>query len=503
MTTSSLDIGALLTKAAEIAKDPHRFGEYYNDPVGFQRDILGWEPWGKQIEVLEALVTNTRIAVKSGHGTGKTRDAAGAVLWWTYAREGLVVTTAPTKEHVEDVLWREINMLARNSKVSLPGECTATRHRITDTWYADGITTNKPGAFQGRHHPRLLMVIDEAAGVEEAIHLEAAMLATGEENCILLIGNPTTTSGTFYDAFNRYTNWKRITISCFDHPNVVSGNEGILGAVTRGWVDEQRLKWGESSALWHSRVLGEFPSISNRGVIPPAWVDRAQDEERRISELEHAVTENIPRVGGLDVARYGENVCVCVIRRGDAVETILSWSHASLMETTGRAMEIIEKYQLPALVVDASGIGAGVCDRLRENGAPVFDYNGGHRAFTPSTFSNRRTELWWTLRTRFEKQRIWIPRIFDAAGHDQLKADLIAPQYDIISSGRIRVETKESLMQRNIKSPDYADALTMSFALDEDPLAVAPTVPGPTVADSTELFPSGNLSDFPSLPSGF
>lgn len=501
--TSNVDLHSIVLKAQEVAKDPYRFAEYADRPVDFQIEILGWTPWSKQAEVLEAVATHQRVAVKSGHGSGKTRDAAGVVIWWLYARQGLVVTTAPTKEHVEDVLWREINFLIQNSKVPLPGECTATRHKITDTWYADGITTNKPGAFQGRHHPRLLVVIDEAAGVEEAIHLEAGMLATGEKNCILMIGNPTTMSGTFHDAFHKFSTWRRIHISCLEHPNVVSGKEVIPGAVTRGWVEEQKLKWGEHHPLWYSRVLGEFPIISNKGVIPLVWVDRAHNEDKRQAALLEAATANIPRVAGLDVARYGENLCVCIIRRGDAVEFVESWSHMTLMETAGKAMKLIEDYGIKALIVDASGIGAGVADRLREQGAPVYDYNGGHRAFTPASFSNRRSELWWGLRTRLEKERIWLPRVLDGRGYDQLEADLVAPEYNIQSSGRIQIETKEKLLDRGIKSPDYADALTMSFALDQDPLAIEPEIPSNTVVDRNEILVTNDEQPFDQLPYGF
>lgn len=464
--TTKLTVQDLLAKAQEVAKDPYRFAALADDPHRFQVEVLGWIPWQKQVDVMEAVRDNRRVAVRSGHGTGKTRTAAGVVLWWLYARQGLVVTTAPTKEHVEDVLWREINELAARSRVKLPGEITAVRHKITETWYADGITTNKPGAFQGRHHPRLLIVIDEAATVDELIHIEASTLATGDENCIFLIGNPTTTSGTFYEAFHKRGPWKLIHISCFDHPNVVGNKEIVKGAVTRTWVEEQRTKYGENSPFWFARVLGDFPKISNRGVIPLAWVERAQNNIKWKEALASAEDERIPLVAGLDVARYGDNRTVMVLRRGDAIVEILAWSGKNLMETVNVVSGIIKSRSIQLTVVDASGIGAGVLDRLLEMGQPVMGYNGGHRAFTPSTFTNRRTEMWWALRQRFEKERIWLTKDVP----DELQSDLIAPQYAINPSGKIQLETKEQLLDRGIPSPDYADALVMCFAMDEDPL---------------------------------
>lgn len=471
----------IIEKAKEVENDPYRFGAYMDDPIGFCHDVLGVVLWSKQEEVLLAIRDHRRLAVRSGHGTGKTFVSACACLWWLYSRQGLVVTTAPTWEHVSSVLWREINEIAHHAQVKLPGEQFQTERRVTDSWYAVGLSTNTPSAFQGRHHARLLVVVDEAPGVAEQVHLEISTLATGEKNCIFMVGNPTTTSGTFYEAFKLPDIWKCLKISCLEHPNVISGIEGIPGAVTTSWVNERKFTWGENHPFWYSRVLGDFPKISNKGVIPLGWVERAQNEEQRQTALQLAIAERQPRIGGLDVARYGDNQCVLTVRRGDAIEFQEAWSHLSLMETTGRALRAIADLGLKALVVDAAGVGAGVYDRLIEQNAPVYGYNGGHRAFTPGSFTNRRTEMWWSLRTRLEKQRLWL-----APNCERLVADLIAPEYDINSSGRIKVETKETLLDRGIRSPDFADSLILCFAMEENPEAeLAP--PKPWNSDHVEM----------------
>src|SRR5258708_27087697 len=151
--------------------------------MGFCKEVLGVNLWSKQLEVLKATIHHRRIAVRSGHGVGKTFVVACLVLWWLFARQGLVVTTAPTWEHVEGVLWREILMLWGHARVPLPAKDNQTELKIDKTWYAIGLSTNIPSAFQGRHHPRLLVVMDEAPGVNEQVHLEISTLAVGEENC--------------------------------------------------------------------------------------------------------------------------------------------------------------------------------------------------------------------------------------------------------------------------------------------------------------------------------
>lgn len=460
---------AILAKAKEVENDPYRFKSLEGKPKQFVEQVLGVQLWSKQLEILESATKHRRLSVRSGHSVGKSFSVACLVLYWLYAMQGVVVTTAPTWDHVKDVLWKEVEKLWTKAIVKLPGDFLETELKISRTWNAYGLSTNKPSAFQGRHDGRFLFIIDEAAGVPEQVHLEIGNCATGKENHIVLIGNPTSTSGTFYESHNKRGVWKRLHISCLEHPNIVHGREIIPGAVTVEWVEEKRLEWGENHPFWYSRVLGEFPKISNKGVIPLGWVEAAQNEAKRLEVLEDAKSKRIPRVGGLDVARYGENNTVLFVRRGDAIEHAESWSGKSLMETVALAMKAIKDWELKTLVVDASGIGAGVVDRMLELRAPVFAYNGGHRAFTPDSFSNRRSELWWGLRTRFEKQRIWLP-----PGLDKLVGDLIAPEYGLMPSGRIQVESKEKLLDRGVKSPDWADALVQCYAMDEDPLAVEP-----------------------------
>lgn len=496
-------LARVLDVVEAVQTDPLRFGVYENDPVGFCTGPLGIEHlWLKQQEVLAAVASKPRISVRSGHSVGKTFIAACTAIWWLYARRGIVVTTAPSKEHVEDVLWREIAERFRHAPVRFPGAQTLTEHRIDNTWYAVGITAKNSDSFQGRHHPRLLVIVDEPTGVSEEIHLAISTLTTGVQNAILMIGNPTLNVGTFADSFKHPDIWHAIKISCLDHPNVIEGREVIPGAVTREWLAERRRMWGEHHPFWGPRVLGEFPQISVRGVIPLGWLERAQDAAKQQEALAKAELDRVPRIGGLDVARYGDNACVLTIRRGDAVEEIETWAHKSLMETTGMAVRAIRDRELKLLVVDAAGLGAGVADRLLELHQPILAYNGGHRAFTPSTFGNRRSELWWHLRSRFEQQRLWLPQ----ATPPLLLRDLLAPEYEIASSGRLRVETKEQLLNRGFPSPDFADSLVMCFAAEENPDLVEPVKPGPEQDPwPGQAVENAGWSDAPfaNLPAGF
>src|SRR5690554_1617215 len=94
--------------------------EYDGDPVRFFREVLGVEPWAKQREILEAVRDHRRVAVRAGHGVGKTFVLAGLSLYWLYAHRGMVKSTAPTKRMTQNLLWGEIHRLRANARIRLP-----------------------------------------------------------------------------------------------------------------------------------------------------------------------------------------------------------------------------------------------------------------------------------------------------------------------------------------------------------------------------------------------
>lgn len=450
-------LGEAMQKAAEVKGDPRRFAAYRDRPVAFARDILGVELWGKQKDILKAIVANRRTSCRSGHGTGKTFVAAVATIWWLYARQGLVVTTASTWGQIERVLWREIGNLWRNAKVPLPGQSFATELRVEPGWNAIGISVDNPTAFHGVHHPDLLVIIDEAPGVEDKVHDAIASLTTATGNRVFMIGNPTETSGRFYDTFERDIGWARIHISCLDHPNVVAGQEVYPGAVTREWVEERRMEYGEDSPLFAVRVLGEFPSSADNQLLPRSAVEAA------MAKPQYGMTDSKdPIIMSVDVARYGSNRSVIAYRQGNRIVALESWQGKDTVETTGRVAEAYRQspVEVSAIIVDETGVGGGVVDQLLAMGLPVIGFNAGSRSSQPDRFDNLRTEGWWRLREALVKGDLTLPR------HEQLRRDLIAPVYSFSATGKIRAERKDQMQRRGIDSPDFADAVMMAMAME-------------------------------------
>ena len=130
-----------------------------------------------------------------------------------------------------------------------------------------GLSTDKPERFQGHHAPRMMLVVDEASGVDEAIYEASEGFLTADEARVLLIGNPTRPTGTFYKAFQKQSGWYPVHMSAFDAPCFTGervGEEARKALITQEWVQDAKQQWGEDSPAYKIRVLGEFCETTGR-----------------------------------------------------------------------------------------------------------------------------------------------------------------------------------------------------------------------------------------------
>ncbi|NPV44817.1 MAG: AAA family ATPase [Firmicutes bacterium] len=421
------------------------------DPVFFVRQVLGGDPWEKQEEILEAVRDHKRVAVRACHGVGKTKVAAWVALWFLYTHpNSKVITTAPTWHQVENLLWREIHAAHAASRIPLGGKVLQTQIELGKQWFALGLSTDKPERFQGFHAEHILLIVDEASGVEQYIFDAAEGFLTSTGAKLLLIGNPTQLSGEFYNAF-RSPLYHKIHISAFDSPNLKAGKIVRPYLVTPEWVEDKRLKWGETSPMWYSRVLGEFPEQGDDTLIPLAWIEAAQ--QRWFAEQDGGPIEL-----GVDVARYGSDSTVIVVRKGNKASIVAQIYGQDTMEVTGRVIDALRQTGASVAKVDEIGIGAGVVDRLKEQRYPVQGMNTSEAAYDKERFANKRAEWYWGLRERFQSGDVAIPL------DDELASQLASLKYKFDSRGRIQIESKEELRKRGLPSPDKADALMLAFA---------------------------------------
>ena len=352
--------------AFEPDEDPHR-----TDPVGWVTERLGEQLWSRQREIAESVRDNRYTAVPSCHDSGKSFLASRLAAWWITVHppgEAFVVTTAPTTAQVNAILWREIR------KAHVKGRL-AGRLTLDANWYLPGeqlVAYGRkpqdydPAGFQGIHARYVLIIIDEACGVPRVLFDAVDSLATNEGARVLAIGNPDDGAAHFATICQPGSGWNVIRIngletSNFTDEHVSAEVSDLLLGTT--WVEERRKRWGESSPLYRSKVLGEFPEVGEDTLIAPGLVIAAQ--RRDLPPLEGEGGQF-----GVDVARYGRDETMIYHARGGHVR--LAWhSHQQdTMTTAGHVARLLRASggHVPA-VIDEVGVGAGVLGPAERDGA--------------------------------------------------------------------------------------------------------------------------------------
>jgi hypothetical protein len=192
------------------------------DPVLFANHILGLRLWEREAEILRSIKTHRRTAVKACHGVGKTFTLAVGTLWWLARYDkGIVLTTSPTQRQVRTQLWSEIHRLVESAKVPYPKLNTTELKFRDDNNFAIGFSTNQAENFQGYHGKYVLIIADEAPGIESGIWDAVAGIMAGGKVHVVMAGNPTIPSGAFFDTFTKERGlWNCFTIDAFDSPNL-------------------------------------------------------------------------------------------------------------------------------------------------------------------------------------------------------------------------------------------------------------------------------------------
>lgn len=415
--------------------------------------MWGVQPDPCQVDLLTALATGDRVAMRSGHGVGKSTGVAWAILWYLDTHyPAKVPVTGSNFDQLKATTWAEVGSWLRRKPAGLQSfweyttESIRLRERPEES-FAVIRTAAKDQAqrLAGFHSENLLSVVDEASAVDDLIFEVLGGALTTEGAKQVMTGNPTQASGRFYRAFHEERHlWKTIHVSCLDSPRVA-----------RSWIEEQRSAYGEDSNVWRVRVLGEFPTSDADGVVPLELVEAAVDRD--------VAMVDVPPIWGVDIARFGDDRSALVIRQGNyAIEPPDIWRGMDTMQSAGR---IAKRYRetpremKPAeICVDVIGVGAGVVDALKQEGLPVRAVNVAESASIDTRYARQRDELWWRAREWFAARDTKI------GDFQELIAELTMPRYFLLPSGKIKVEAKDDIKKRGARSPDIADAFVLTFA---------------------------------------
>jgi len=420
-------------------------------PDDWQREFL--IELGKASEEGDISGEVAQLCTASGHGVGKTALISWIILWFMSTRNAPIIkVTANTKNQLETTTWRELGKWHEIMVHKHWFHHTATRFYYVHNpkrWYAAAIpwSVTRKQAFAGTHDQSVLMIFDEASEVEDVIWETAFGALTTDGSMMIAFGNPTQNTGMFAEVLEGEFahRWHQFRV---DSRNAKKANQKKI----QEWIDD----YGEDSDFVRIRVKGMLPRTGSSQLIS---LDSILDA------INNTVVEDVygamPVVLGVDVARFGDDQTVLVVRQGRKLHEIEKHRELDNVQVTEKVVRLIHYWQPRAVFVDGVGLGAGVVDILKHGtwGHIIIDVNMGRSPEDKKLYFNKRAEAW-------VKVKNWLNSGADIPKDDDLKKDLQSIEYKHTVNDALQLESKTDLKARIGYSPDCGDSLALTFAMD-------------------------------------
>jgi hypothetical protein len=330
-------------------------------------------------------------------------------------------------------------------------------------------------SMQGYKSQHLLMIFDEATGIDREFWDSAYGVVTFPQNRWLAMANPTNPNCGFRDCFRPNSGWHSIHFDALANPNLMGArieNGRVIGGrvvhpylATPQQVEDSLKRFGEGSPSWESRVRGRFPQAGIDTLISLADFGAALDREPDTSGPQDIHV-------GADIAAQGDDYSVIAVLRGDEL-VHLEWFHEPDTTKTGdRIIRVAQDHGLTEarahqVFMDMGGLGKGPYDHIRRfHQWNVSGVDFGWSANREEQYANRRTEIWVAVRD-------WL-RSTGSLKHARpdwvqiLEADLCGCVVDscCVRGSRtvLNLEKKSDMKKRIGHSPDHGDALALALA---------------------------------------
>lgn len=503
--------------AADILDPPGGDVEaYYDDPVGFIKNCIRFEPGEGptpyQERYVQAMLEKGRVCVRGPHGLGKTAANSWLILWFALTRDARgtdwkIVTTASTWRQLEEYLWPELrNKWVPRIKWGLIGRAPFSTTElqklrlVLNYGHAFAAACEDPAKIEGAHADSLMFIYDEAKTIpaETFDATEGAFSGSGEggrqEAFAIATSTPGESSGRFFDIQNHRPGTEDWSAEAVTKSEVIAA-----GRMGEQWAKNRERQWGADSAMFIRRVEGNFAADEASGIIKPRWVEEANerwlmwaaaqdtDDPLPLREGETGLVASarapMPGVHGRildhdeklakqmtclaqDVAESGGDKTIIAIRWGDVVGELRVCPRGDPIESANhahRALSVAEGQ--PPAVVDANGIGAGTAAKLRELGHIVIAFKSQEKTELRDEsgeleFHNVRAAAYWRLRDLLDPtngHEIALPP------DEELLGDLVAAHWKEGPNGKVLVEPKDDIHERLGRSPDKGDTVVMAF----------------------------------------
>lgn len=436
--------------------------KYYNDPIGFSKDICGFTPSKKQKEMMLNLINDKRLAVKSANGVGKTAIISVIILWFLTTRhKSEIVLSAQSYRQLQDVTYKELKKRYMASKLAKFDLFRATRdafelnHKeLRGVWRCTIVSPENEIGAQGFHNPNLLFVVDEASSLEEKF-FRALSGSMKQGVMCLLCGNPNNSFGSFFEIFNKNDGtFKTMTLSYLD-----------AWKQDQEWLDYMDKKFGKDSPHWKIRVLGEFAETGEYSIIGRDKIENSI--KRDLKENNNADTKI--KIG-VDIGFVEDDTVISVVRGSTEIERVVVYADVNndTKLITDKVANIIKKYERLSrnisVRLDYAGVGRGVVDNLRSDitleNIEIVGINFGERAIDDSNYNNIITEAFFEIRDKFMDGNISILKHDE---NERLINELSGRRYEYDNCDRFKIEKKEKYKKRFGNSPDIGDSILLAF----------------------------------------
>lgn len=505
---------------AEIRKNAGRlFTEWRNDWNKFIKEALGVTLDEEQQAIVTAVQHKKLVSVRSGTARGKDFVAACIAVCFLYltpkwkktpngklemVENTKVALTAPTDRQVKNIMMPEISRLFNRAKrrgFTLPGRLNAYDIRTdNEEWFLTGFKAdeNNHEAWSGFHAVNTMFVVTEATGILDDTYTAIEGNLQGNSR-LLLVFNPNTTVG-YAARSQKSSRWERFCLNSLTAPNVVQKKLIIPGQVDYEWVTDKIENWCEPiredevkesendfhfegqwyrpSDLFRKKVLGEFPKVDEDILIPPKWIELAQERWKQ-----YRLTSHNDAILGVDVAGMGRDCTVYCKRYGSYVEYFdkhNSGGKADHMKVAGRIKNEISVHSGYSVSIDTIGEGAGVYSRaveiceesngkLDERTIISCKYSEGAKSSSGKdltditgqyTFANMRAYLFWAVRDWLNPDNNTGAMLPPGGSFAEEATEI---KWSFLSNGKIIIEPKEDIKERLGHSIDEFDALANTF----------------------------------------
>jgi len=416
---------------------------------------LTWQQWVLLLCIEQSISgkSKKRIAIESGQGTGKTAVLAMVIIWFLFChKDARVPCTAPTVEQMYDALWREVYLWLDRAPKGIKElfEWTSDLLKVRErpeTWFARARTARKekPEALAGIHGDHILVVVDEASGVDDEIFRIAEGMLTGGNVIFIMFSQHQRLFGYFHSAFTSDKEaYQTLSFNSLESP-----------VVDKKFTERIAEKYGTDSDVWRIQVLGQAPkadAVDEKGYVP-----LLNDEDIRVGP-------DVPLVGqkrlGIDPSGEGSDTTEWTERDSYKAKNCLTEKISNSLSIAAKTQALmdLDKIDDNKTYVDNFGEGANVAVELAKARKFVKAINVGLPAEDSERFLNKRAEAFWRLREWCRKGG---ELIGEHAG--ELKAELLVIKYRYGSGGRIQIMSKEDMRKAGIKSPNKADSLMLTF----------------------------------------